>query len=64
MASTTESIAKVADGAAGASVAFWGLSLAQLDLYISIGAGLFAIAAACVSIYFNIKRRGSGDDQS
>ena len=64
MASTTDSIAKVADGAAGASVAFWGLCLAQLDLYISIGAGLFAIAAACVSIFYNIKWRGNGDDQS
>jgi hypothetical protein len=64
MASATDSVAKIADGAAGTSVAFWGLSLAQLDLYISIGAGLFAIAAAIVSIYYNLTRRGNGDDQS
>lgn len=61
MPSATDSIAKIADNAAGASVAAWGVSLAQIDVVISICAGLFAIAAACVSMFFNFKRRGGKD---
>lgn len=51
-----ESAARIADGAAAASVSLFGLSLSEFNEAVQIVAGIMAIGAAAASIYYHVKR--------
>lgn len=46
-----------ADGIAFCSVMLFGVCLTDIESMVLIGAGLFSMAAAGVSIYMNLRRR-------